>query len=238
MVIFLVSMLRILEVAFPPWIILQDSLQKFNAIFLAVMAFYLLIIYGCLSLLVLPSSSFFKLWLIKSNWSLRLGKGNLLAWCVRPNWLTLWLLVSLIIVIMCTNGLLIFLSKLSSGAKILFGLVILWRKACLQLIGLFLLLLKIERWRLITSSTKIMLTFSSLLGTLLIVISLGLFSWKLEFLNLSTSSNWLIDHLLFVLGLNSFMTLFLNIPLRLLIQVLLLISRMINGVLLLVYQTL
>jgi len=41
---FLVSMLTILKVAFSPWIILQDSLQKFNVIFLAVMTFYLLTI--------------------------------------------------------------------------------------------------------------------------------------------------------------------------------------------------
>ena len=130
---------------------------------------------------------------------------------------------------MYINGLLLFLSKLDNGVEILFGLVILWKKVYLRLM---------DDWRLITSSTKILFTVSSLLETLLILISLGLFSWKLEFLNLSTMSNWLIDPLLFCLRLNSFMALFLNIQLRLLVHVLILISGMINGVLLLVYQRL
>ena len=62
--------------------------------------------------------------------------------------------------------------------------------------------------------------------------------FKARVLNLSISLDWLINPLLFGLGLNNFMTLFLNIPLGLLVQVLLLISGMINCVLLLVYQTL
>ena len=85
---------------------------------------------------------------------------------------------------------------------------------------------------------KIMCIFLSLFGILLIVTSLSLFFWKPEFLNQSTNLEWFIYPPLFDLRLNNFITLFLNRLLGLLVQVLLLIFGMINGVPLLLYQSL
>jgi len=67
-------------------------------------------------------------------------------------------------------------------------------------------------------------------------------SWSLllkaEFLNQNISLEWFIDPHLFGLQLSSFMKTFLIILIGLLVQVLLLIFEMINGILLLLYQTL
>jgi len=79
---------------------------------------------------------------------------------------------------------------------------------------------------------KIMRIFLSLLGTLLIAKNLGLCSLKSGFLTQNMSLEWFINSHL-SLELSSFILLYLIILFGLLVQVLLLISEMINGVLLL-----
>jgi len=80
---------------------------------------------------------------------------------------------------------------------------------------------------------KIMHIFLSLLGSFLIATSLGLCSLKPGFLNQNTSFKWFINPHLFGLELSSFILLYLIILLGLFVQVILLISKMINGVVIL-----
>ena len=132
-----------------------------------------------------------------------------------------------------------FLSKLSNGVEILFGLVIFWKRAQLPLIGQqFVHLLRMEVWRLLTFIMKIKHIFLSFFATLLIATGLYLCSWKSRFLNQNTSLKWFIDPSLFDLKLSSFILLYLIILLGLLVEVLLLIYGMIHGVLLLLWQIL